>query len=354
MNTNTKTHKPRLTLPKLLLVLAGTALFLRLLRGRNAMDFRGRVAVISGGSRGLGLAISRQLAHEGARLALLARDEAELERARKELEGLGAQVITIQCDVTHAEAAKDAIEQVVSHFGALDVLVNNAGIITVGPLEHMSDKEFEDTINLHIWAPLHLTRAAIPHMKQAGAGRVVNIASSGGKIAMPHLMPYSVSKFGQVGLSDGFRHELAKDNILVTTVCPGMIRTGSHVAAEFKGNQQAEFKIFKLAVALPGAVEASSAASWIVEAAKYGDPELIFPAPLKWAVLAQALFPNLAARVLGLIGQLLPAPVEEAEGDTVKKGHDLQASFSPVFTQLADRAVAANNELNGHAKEKTA
>jgi NAD(P)-dependent dehydrogenase (short-subunit alcohol dehydrogenase family) len=353
MSIISKVTKASFSFSKVALVLGASMIALRLLRERNAIDFRGRVVAITGGSRGLGLNLARQLAEQGAKIALIARDEKELERAKREIIALGAPVFTVACDLRDRSAAEGAIEEVVAHFGSLDAVINNAGVIQVGPLEHMLQSDFEEAVNLHLWAPLWISRAAIPHLKKSGGGRIVNIASIGGMVAMPHMAPYAASKFALVGLSDALRHELAKDGILVTTVCPGILRTGSHVMATFKGNQKAEYRIFKLMAAL-GGFEAPQAANLIIDAARYGDPQLVFPAPVKAVALASQLFPNTAALVLGTANRFMPGPTDEAEGDEQLSGHDLEGALPPsIITNLADRAVGAHNEMNGYALEKT-
>src|SRR5712691_11719069 len=201
---------------------------------RNDFSFAGKSVLITGGSRGLGLAIARQIAAEGGRVALLARDEGELARACAQLRDLGGEALAVPCDLLDRQQSLGAIKTVVDHFGTLDVLINNAGIIEVGPLEHMRREDFEKSMQLHFWAPFDLIQQVIPHLRRAGGGRIVNISSIGGKVAVPHLAPYSASKFALVGLSDAFRAELARDDIRVTTVTPVMMRTGSQVNAKFK------------------------------------------------------------------------------------------------------------------------
>lgn len=215
----------------------GILLGARALRAVRAISFDGRVVVITGGSRGLGLLVARLLASEGARLALIARDPAELQRASIDLEERGSVPLTIPCDVGDRAQAEGAIQQVVQHFGRIDVIVNDAGTIEVGPVEHMMVADFESAMRVHFWGPLYLTLAALPHLRQTTdrSGRVVNISSIGGRIAVPHLLPYCASKFALTGLSDGLRAELSKDGIRVTTVLPGLMRTGSPYNAWFKG-----------------------------------------------------------------------------------------------------------------------
>jgi NAD(P)-dependent dehydrogenase (short-subunit alcohol dehydrogenase family) len=188
---------------------AGTALT-RIVRWSRRLDFAGRSVVITGGSRGLGLLIARQLAREGARLTIAARDRTELDVARPGLEESGADVATVVCDIGVPSEARDLIHQTVDRTGRIDVLINNAGIITVGPIEHMTAQDFEHAMDVHFRGPLHTMLAAIPFMKQQRMGRIVNVSSIGGKIGVPHLAPYCASKFALTGLSGSIRAELAR------------------------------------------------------------------------------------------------------------------------------------------------
>ena len=340
---------------KLALMVGGVAVGLRYLRNRQAVDFNGRVVVISGGSRGLGLCIAREFAKEGAQLALLARDEDELATAKEQLEAMGAPVLTVVADVTDPHDDIAAIKRVIERFGSVDVLINNAGIIQVGPLEHMLDSDFKAAIDIHIWAPLRLTRAALPYLKRSGQGRIVNIASSGGLMALPHMAPYATSKFGMVGLSDAMRNELAKDKVRVTTVCPGPMRTGSHVAAKFKGQQAREYKMFKMAAVMPGAVSAVGAARMIVDAARHGDPQLTFPLPILWGSILYRLLPNVAGVFLGYLTQFLPGPTEGDAGNKILAGAQLEAQVATSkLTEPVDKAAVQNNELGGDVLAQTA
>ena len=198
---------------------------MRLPGTRKRFSYMGRVVIITGGSRGLGLLMARQLRKEGARVALLARNREELMRAKEQL-GEDDNVLTIACDVAERALVRQAVEIVAHHFGRIDMLINNAGIIQVGPLQHMTYGDYHHAMNVHFWGALHCTEAVLPYMRQRRCGRIVNIASIGGLIAVPHLAPYSASKFALVGYSDAVRAEVAKDGIRVTTVCPGLMRTG--------------------------------------------------------------------------------------------------------------------------------
>lgn len=319
----------------------------RLLRRRRRIDFDDRVVVVTGGSRGLGLEMSRIFVREGAHVVLLARDRAELYRAREELSRLPgrSEVVTLAVDVSQDDEVQRAVEQVVERFGRVDVLVNNAGVIDVGPLEHMVVGDFERSLAVHLWGPLYTMRAAIPYMRRQGGGRIVNIASVGGLVAVPHLAPYSAGKFALVGLSDAVRAELSADNIRVTTVCPGLMRTGSHLRAGFKGQQSAEFTWFALSAAPPGvSMNAARAARRIVEACRYGDRTLVLGAPARLAQIFQALFPRLTAELMVVAERLLPGPAPG--GERVREGTEVHDQGPPAWIiRHLDRASERNNEL---------
>ena len=310
----------------LLFTLAGLALAGGLISraSRRTWSFNGKVVLITGGSRGLGLILARQLCAKGARVALLARDSDELARARAELVQQGGEALSIACDLLERAQIETAVQKVVTHFGGLDVIINNAGIIEVGPLEHMQREDFQRALNLHFWAPFDLIREALPHLRRRGGGRIVNIASIGGKMAVPHLAPYCTSKFALVGLSDALRAELARDHIHVTTVMPGLMRTGSEKNAKFKGDHDAESAWFSLSTALPFAsMSAERAAAQIISACRRGLPSLTIPLMARGALLGHALFPNIAGNIMKVINTVaLPSPVGP-DGDTARSGHEL-------------------------------
>jgi NAD(P)-dependent dehydrogenase (short-subunit alcohol dehydrogenase family) len=324
---------------------AGLGLALWSARGRDRYSFRGRTVLITGGSRGLGLLMARQLADEGANLALLARDGKELERAVRELATRGADVLGFPCDVRSPDECRAAVARVVGHFGQLDVLINNAGVIQSGPLEHMEAADFADAMNTHFWGPFHLTMAAVPHMRRQGGGRVVNIASIGGLVAVPHLAPYSTSKFALVGFSDAIRAELAHNGIVVTTVCPGLLRTGSHYNALFKGKHRAEFAWFALVDSLPlVSIDAGRAAAQILAACRAGRPHLTISTQARLLGALDALAPNATAQALKLFSWLLPGP-SSREGDIARTGWESQSVLAPsILTYLNDLATKQNNQ----------
>ena len=318
---------------------------MRLRRNRVRFTYTGRVAIITGGSRGLGLVIARQLRKEGARVVLLARNRGELLRAKEKLGGSNS-VLTIACDVTERARVQQAIEIVMQHFGRIDMLINNAGVIQVGPLEHMRYGDYQHAMNVHFWGALHCTEAVLPYMRLRRSGRIVNIASIGGLIAVPHLAPYAASKFALVGYSDAVRGELAKDGIFVTTVCPGLMRTGSAVNALVKGQHEAEFAWFAALSSLPlVSIGADRAARKIVEAARRGRPHLTITPQARTASILDRLMPNTFGRAMMLAARLLPGPAG-ASGDEAWSGHDARPAALPrLVTVLGDRAARRNNEL---------
>jgi NAD(P)-dependent dehydrogenase (short-subunit alcohol dehydrogenase family) len=287
-------------------------------------SLKNKVALITGGSRGLGLIIAQKLCRAGAKVALIARDADELARAEADLAGRGGEVLTISCDLLERAQVEVAVRETINRFGTIDILINNAGIIQVGPLEHMVREDFERAMRLHFWAPFDLIRQVVPEMRHRGGGRIVNISSIGGKIAVPHMAPYTASKFALAGFSDALRAELARENILVTTVTPGMMRTDSQIHANFKGNHASEYKWFAASSALPlASISAEHAARKILAACARGKPALIMPIPARALILANALCPNLFGHVMKIVNAYLPSAVGPS-GDDSRAGSDFQ------------------------------
>jgi len=281
----------------------------RTCQARTTEDLTGEVAVITGGSRGLGFLLARDFARAGCRVAICARDSAELDRARAKLAAEGAEVFTHVCDVSQRSQVEAMIDAVSGHYGQIDILVNNAGIIQVGPLESMTLADFEEAMNVMFWGMLYAIWAVLPQMRRRHSGRIVNITSVGGKISPPHLIPYSAAKFAAVGLSEGLHAELARDGITVTTIAPGLMRTGSHTQAFFKAPMEGEYTWFALGASLPGiSMDAERAADQIVMATRNGEAERILSTPAVLAARFHGLFPGATADILALVNRLLPRP----------------------------------------------
>ena len=316
-------------------------------RRARSIDLAGLNVLITGGSRGLGLALAREFARHGARIAICGRDADTLERARADLTERGAVVFTSVCDVTDRAAVARMMREVGDAFGTIDVLVNNAGVIQVGPLETMTLEDFQASMAGIFWGAVHTTLAVLPSMRERGRGRIVNITSIGGKISVPHLVPYSAAKFALVGFSEGLRAELAGSHVVVTTVVPGLMRTGSPRNAEFKGRHRAEYAWFSVSDALPGlSIDVERAARQIVAACRRGAAEVILSLPAQVATRIHGLFPGAMSTVLGLVSRSLPAP--GGIGTASAKGHESFSSVSPSWLTALDEAAARrHNQVPG-------
>jgi short-subunit dehydrogenase len=317
-------------------------------RVRPEDDLAGEVAVVTGGSRGLGLLLATELARRGCRLVLCARDSAELDQAAARLRADGADVITVACDVTREESAGQLIDAAREHYGRLDILINNAGIIRVGPVQSTSPADYEAALAVMAVAPVRLALAALPVMQAQGHGRIVTITSLGGKLSVPHLLPYSTAKFAAVGFSEGLRAELGRGPVTVTTVVPGLMRTGSHVQAEFAGRRDQEFTWFSLGASLPLiSMDAERAARQIVAGMAARRPEVFLTPAGQVAGRLAALAPELTATALHAVqNAALPAP--DGNG-AATPGAELRPALSaPLFralTWLGRAAAARFNEL---------
>lgn len=318
----------------------------RLVRGPR-LDLRGKTVLITGGSRGLGLVLAREFAKSGCRIAICARDPRQLDHARRDLESRGAEVIAERCDVSNPDEVRGLVAAVEARFGDIDILVNNAGIIQVGPLETMSQEDFRRAMAINFWGLANCTFALLPRMRERRTGRIVNITSIGGKVAVPHLLPYSAAKFAAVGFSQGLHSELAKDGIKVTTIVPGLMRTGSPVNALFKGQAELEFTWFSLGDSLPlTSINAERAARRIVKATRRGEAEVTISVQAKLLRIAHGIFPGTVTRVFGLMNRLLPEA--DGIGNEEHRGMRLETDLAPSrLTWLMNRAARENNEYGG-------
>jgi NAD(P)-dependent dehydrogenase (short-subunit alcohol dehydrogenase family) len=307
--------------------LAGWSLWRRI----GSANLAGQVVLITGSSRGLGLAMAREFARHGAKLVICARDERGLEWARQELARSGAEVFAVRCDVSNSVDVQEMVNSAIARFGRIDVLINNAGIITVGPIESQTLVDFEECMDVMFWGVVYPTMAVLPHMMARRSGRIANITSIGGKVSVPHLLPYNCAKFAAVGFSEGLHAELAKYNIKVTTVVPGLMRVGSHVNAYFKGQNEKEFTWFALGATMPlVAIHGRRAARKIVNAVRMGRAELIITPQAKLAARFAGLFPGLTQHVLSVVNRALPDAADAGQERHTGKQSESAVTRSPL------------------------
>jgi short-subunit dehydrogenase len=308
-------------------------------------SFRNRAVLITGGSRGLGLALGEEFLRAGARVALLARDSDELDQARSLLQDrVSGEIITLSCDVTKRAELARAFEQVQGVFGTIDILVNNAGAITVGPFETMDRDDFAGVLELQVHSIVNAVQLLLPQLRQGG--RVVNICSIGGKIPVPHMSSYCAAKFALAGLSATLHAELGAQGVAVTTVFPGLMRTGSVIQAVIKGDHEKEFAWFAAGDSMPLlSVAARTAAKRILAGVRDGDAEVVFPFPMRMAELARTAFPELFALVLRETARFFPQgqSTERRTGAESRNWLHAQPWFGPLRL-LSEKAQKEYNQ----------
>ncbi len=232
---------------------------------------------------------------------------------------------------------------VIAHYGKIDVLINNAGTIVVGPLSAQTPDDFKEAMDVIFWGAVHTTLLVLPHMLERRQGRIANITSIGGKIAVPHLLPYSAAKFALTGFSEGITAELAAEGVQVTTVVPGLMRTGSHLNAFFKGDNRSEYAWFGISASTPFlAMDAARAAKRIVHAIRRGDAELILGLPAKIAALAHGLAPAVTVRALAAVNRIMPGA--SGHGKDRHRGH--QSESTPTKSPLTAFGTRAAKRWN--------
>jgi short-subunit dehydrogenase len=304
----------------------------------------GQVVLITGGSRGFGLALALEFASLGCRIAICARDYDELERAQETLAHAGHEIFTLTCDSSDRDGVMAMVNAVNRHYGQIDILINNAGEIMVSPFENLELADFERPMAVMFWGTIYTTLAVLPVMKARGLGRIVNVTSIGGKVSVPHLLSYSCAKAAAMACSNGLRNEVRQFGIDVTTIIPGLMRTGSHVNAYFKGNHVAEASWFGAAASLPLlSLNAEHAARRAVKAACAGKTEAVLGIPAQILSQAQTLLPGLTADVLRMSNALLPA---RGTDDSVQRGRDLEDRHGPLYRLLTTLGKRAGQRLN--------
>lgn len=313
----------------------GAAIGVReLVRRQREESLGGKVALITGGSRGLGLAIARELASQGCAVALCARDAGEVARAQEEIRALGVDAEGYACDVTDRVAVEEMVAYVIGRFGRIDLLFTVAGIIEVAELQVLGFEDFERAMDTMFWGTLTPILAVLPQMRARHAGQIATVTSIGGRIAVPHLLSYSAAKFATVGLSTGLAAELQRDGIAVTTVVPGLMRTGSHLAAQFKGEpgqQVADYTWFSLGASTLLVPRADRAARIIVRSVRRRDPLCTFSWPFVLANRVAGLAPAMTVRAMQLANRLLPHSTDGTPSSGIRPGVEIAPLVSSRF-----------------------
>lgn len=337
-------------IPKRYLALAGGAALglaaASMVRTRNRLaDIHGKVVLITGGSRGLGLALAREFGRQGCSLVICSRTEDQLNAAKKLLEAEGHQALAIPCDVSDAVQVRSLVSEVHKRLGRIDILVNNAGEMMVGPLENTTIADFERAMDVMFRGVVNMTFEVLPEMRARGAGNIATISSIGGKVSVPHMVPYCCAKFAALAFSEGLRAEMAPLGIKVTTIAPNLMRTGGDRNALFKGDHDAEAAWFRVAASLPVmAMSAERAAARIVQAIANGDSEIILSPQADALARVNGLLPGLIPNVLSFVNRLLPDPVGGSSPGV--KGMDITSTRKGIVGFLTAGGRRAGERLN--------
>ncbi|SNC62438.1 Short-chain dehydrogenase [Kytococcus aerolatus] len=314
------------------------------------------LALVMGASRGLGLLCAEQFLQHGYRVVLSSRSRDSLEAARDQLlaEYPGATLDVAPCDISDRAAVTTLVEHVERDLAPIEVLLTVAGIIQVGPVQAMTLEHFDQAVSTMLMGPVNLTLQVLPHMRERGRGRIGTVTSVGGKVAPPHLLPYSTAKFGAVGFSEGLTAELAGTGITATTIVPGLMRTGSHDAAQFTGDVAREFAWFGPSASLPLlAMDAERAAERMVHGVLEGHTHVMLSPVTQVGSRVHGLAPSFTTRLMGLANRVLPTapavdplgPGTTVEGRVARQGLTGRARrVVDALSTLGDRAGEQNNE----------
>ncbi|MEU0785508.1 SDR family NAD(P)-dependent oxidoreductase [Streptomyces sp. NPDC006173] len=324
---------------------------------RVTSDLEGLSALVTGGSRGLGLLLSARLAQRGCRVTMAARDADELLRGAAWVEErTGVTVSTAVCDVRDRNAVEAAARLTADRQGGLDVVVANAGVIQVAPVASLDSGAFEDAMATIFGGAVNTAMASLPYLRRSDAGgRLCLIGSVGGLLAVPHLLPYSCAKAAVGALGEGLRAETAGRSVSVTTVHPGLMRTGSHLQAEFGGRSSEEFAWFSALAGAPVvSMDADRAAERVVRALERRRTRVVLTPAARAAGLAHGVAPTAVTRISGIAARLLPrAPEDDGSGPggDIVQGHGIDRARSTwtekvrrVGSGLNDRAARRYNQ----------
>lgn len=310
--------------------------------GTPQASLRGKVAVVCGGSRGLGRSVARELLLQGASVAICGRDPRSLEETRAWLEAFGGPVLAKVCDLQSEAQTLSFLESVTEELGPIDVVVANAATILVAPLETLTPFDFDKAHREIFGAAMHPALLALPDMRARRSGTLVFISSIGGKVGVPHLAPYSAAKFAVTGFAEAVGAEVAKDRVRVLTVFPGLMRTGSHLHATFQGQPERELSWFAAAAITPLlSIDADRAAQRVVRAIVDGRSRLSFTPAAHLATFVHDLLPGVWSVLAATAARLLPRAPTGSDAALQREGIELlRGSSSSLLRVIGARSAS--------------
>ncbi len=255
--------------------------------------------LITGASQGIGKATALLFANKGYDLVMAARQSDRLEAAGEEIKNLGRQALTVPTDVRDPQQVKTLVDKALERYGAIDVLINNAGIYASGSIENFSLDDWHQLIDLNLWGYIHTINALLPHMIERGTGTIVNLSSIGGKVPVPYLAPYNTTKFAVTGLTEAMHSELKPKGIHVCGIYPNLIKSNFMERALFRGKDAedagARRKQLEQVLSVPVVEKPEDVAKAIWEGVKHQRAEVfvgsanvsktaydLIPGPMQW------------------------------------------------------------------------